>query len=59
MGLLQISIRLVTPSMTHSFSNLPYEVSGIGILIRPCLSISHSVAAEKKKRVKARASFFG
>src|SRR5699024_444818 len=41
----------------HSFSNFEYDLSGCGRFTLPCLSISHSSAPEKKKRVNARASF--
>src|SRR5699024_8516089 len=34
-----------------------YDLSGCGRFTLPCLSISHSTAPEKKKRVNARASF--
>src|SRR5699024_5263551 len=46
-----------TPMIIHSFSNFEYDLSGCGRFTLPCLSISHSTAPEKKKRVNARASF--
>ena len=52
--LLHNSIRFETPMTTHSFSSFAYWSRLDAMLMRPCLSRSHSTAPEKKNRVRLR-----